>query len=66
MHKKPQKIKIMRKTGGRVAASARSQKRPSREEIREVIAQMKAGRSILNPPGKEKLKIKELINEGRR
>ena len=40
-------------------------RRPSREEIQEVIAQMKAQRSVLNPPGKEKLRIKDLINQGR-
>ena len=40
-------------------------KRPSREQVQKVIARMKAERSILNPPGKEKLKIKDLINEGR-
>ena len=51
---------------GEEAAKLVPAKRPSREDIRESIAQMKAGRSILNPPGKEKLKIKDLINEGRR
>jgi prevent-host-death family protein len=40
-------------------------KKPSREEIQEVIARIKAGRSVLNPPGKEKLSIKDLINQGR-
>ena len=40
-------------------------RRPSREDIQEVIAQMKASRSVLNPPRKEKLRIKDLINEGR-
>jgi prevent-host-death family protein len=37
----------------------------SLEHIQGVIAQMKARRSLLNPPGKEKLKIKDLIIEGR-
>jgi len=40
-------------------------KRPSLEDIRETIAQMKASRSVLNPPGQTKLKIKDLANEGR-
>lgn len=51
---------------GEEAAKLVPAKRPSQQEIQEVIAQMKAGRSILNPPGKEKLKIKDLISEGRR
>jgi prevent-host-death family protein len=50
---------------GEEAAKLVPARRASREEIQEVIAQMKAGRSVLNPPGKEKLKIKDLINEGR-
>jgi len=41
-------------------------KRPSLEEIQEVIASIKASRSVLNPPGKEKLKVRDLANEGRR
>lgn len=41
-------------------------KRPSCEQIQEAIARMKASRTVLNPPGKEKLKIKDLIKEGRR
>jgi prevent-host-death family protein len=40
-------------------------KRPSREEVQQVIEQMKAQRSVLHHPGKEKLKIKDLRNEGR-
>lgn len=40
-------------------------KSPSREEIQSVIAQIKASRTVLNPPGKEKLKLKDLINKGR-
>ncbi|MEW6160370.1 MAG: type II toxin-antitoxin system prevent-host-death family antitoxin [Verrucomicrobiota bacterium] len=51
---------------GEEAAKLVPAKRPSREEVQEAIAQMKASRSILNPPGKEKIKIKELIKEGRR
>jgi len=50
---------------GQEAAKLVPAKRPSREEIQDVIAQMKASRRMLNPPGKEKLKIKDLINEGR-
>jgi prevent-host-death family protein len=38
---------------------------PSREEIQGAIAQLKASRSRLSPPGKPKLRIKDLINEGR-
>ena len=51
---------------GEEAAKLVPAKRPGREEIQEAIARMKAGRSVLNPPGKEKLKIKDLIKEGRR
>jgi prevent-host-death family protein len=51
---------------GEEAAKLVPAKRPSREEVQEAIAQMKASRSILNPPGKEKIKIKELIKGGRR
>lgn len=40
-------------------------KRPSLEDIRHAIAQMKASRSTLNPPGKAKLKTKDLVSEGR-
>jgi prevent-host-death family protein len=40
-------------------------KRPSREEIQEAIAEIKSSRSVLNPRGKEKLEIKDLIG-GRR
>ena len=50
---------------GEEAAKLVPAKRPSREEIQEVIAQMKARRSLLNPRGKEKLQIKDLINKGR-
>jgi len=51
---------------GEEAAKLIPAKRPSREDILRVIANMKAQRSVLNPAGKEKLQIKELINEGRR
>jgi prevent-host-death family protein len=50
---------------GQEAAKLVPARGPSQEHIQEVIAQMKAHRSRLNPPGKEKLKIKDLINEGR-
>jgi prevent-host-death family protein len=50
---------------GEEAAKLVPARRWSREEIQEVIAQMKASRSVLNPPGKEKLKIMDLINEVR-
>jgi len=40
-------------------------KRTSRQEIQEVMARMKASRSVLNPPGKGKLRITDLISEGR-
>lgn len=50
---------------GEEAAKLVPARRPSREDIQEVIAQMKASRSVLNPPRKEKLRIKNLINEGR-
>lgn len=50
---------------GEEAAKLVPVKRPSREQVQEVIARMKAERSVLNPPGQEKLKIRDLINEGR-
>jgi prevent-host-death family protein len=50
---------------GEAAANLVPAKRPSLEQIRVVIARMKAQRSILNPPGKKKLKVKDLIDEGR-
>ena len=49
---------------GAEAAKLVPARKPSREEIQEVIARMKASRSVLNPPRKEKLRIKDLINEG--
>ena len=42
-----------------------NQNKPSREHIQAVIARLKASRSILNPPGKKKLRVKDLIDEGR-
>jgi len=50
---------------GEVAARLVPVNRPSREHIQEVIARLKASRSILNPPGKKKLRVKDLIGEGR-
>lgn len=41
-------------------------KGPSREETQRAIAEIKASRRTLNPPGKKKLKIKDLVNEGRK
>ena len=40
-------------------------RRASLEEIQRTIAEMKADRSVLNPPGQPKLKVKDLVNEGR-
>lgn len=51
---------------GEEAAKLVPAKRPSQEEIQDVIARMRDSRSVLNPPGKEKLRIKDLINEGRK
>ena len=50
---------------GQEAAKLVPARRPSHEAIQDVIARMKASRSVLNPPGKEKLKLKDLMNEGR-
>lgn len=50
---------------GEEAAKLVPARRPSQEEIREVIAQMKATRSLLNPPGKPQLRLLDLIKEGR-
>ncbi|HEX3800670.1 MAG TPA: type II toxin-antitoxin system prevent-host-death family antitoxin [Verrucomicrobiae bacterium] len=35
-------------------------------EVRAAITEMKSRRSILNPPGKPRLSIRDLVNEGRR
>ena len=50
---------------GEVAARLVPVNRPSREDIQAVIARLKASRSTLNPPGKKKLKVKDLVDEGR-
>jgi prevent-host-death family protein len=50
---------------GEEAAKLLPAKRPTLEAIQEIIAQMKASRSTLNPRGRGKLKIKELVNQGR-
>lgn len=50
---------------GEEAAKLVPAKRPSLEEVQRTIAEMKASRSVLNPPGQPRLKIKDLINEGR-
>jgi|RhiMethySRZTD1v2_1073278.scaffolds.fasta_scaffold15537_4 prevent-host-death family protein len=50
---------------GEVAARLVPVNRPSREHIQAAIARLKASRSTLNPPGKKKLEVKDLINEGR-
>ncbi len=39
--------------------------KPSLSEIKAAISEIKAGRITLNPPGKPKLYIKDLINDGR-
>ena len=51
---------------GEEAAKLVPAKGLSREEIQEVIARMKTCRSLLNPPGKERIMIRDLVNEGRR
>jgi prevent-host-death family protein len=50
---------------GEEAAKLVPAKKTSREEIQEVIRQIKQSRTVLNPPGQQKLRIKELISEGR-
>lgn len=40
-------------------------KKPGLEDIHLVVAELKAGRTVLNPPGKKRLKLKDLIDEGR-
>jgi prevent-host-death family protein len=50
---------------GQEAAKLVPARRPNLLEVQEVIARMKASRSVLNPPGKPKLKLTDLINEGR-
>jgi prevent-host-death family protein len=41
-------------------------RRNSLEDVQKAIADIKATRAVLNPPGLPKLRIKDLINEGRR
>ena len=50
---------------GEVTARLVPAKRMGREHIQAVIARMKASRSILNPPGKKKLEVRDLIDKGR-
>jgi prevent-host-death family protein len=38
---------------------------PSLGDVQAAIAEMKSRRITLNPPGKSRLRIKDLINEGR-
>ncbi len=40
-------------------------KRASLEQIQDTIAQMKASRNLLNPPGMPAIKVKDLRSEGR-
>jgi prevent-host-death family protein len=40
-------------------------RRRSLNEIQSAIAEMKSKRMTLNPPGKPRLRLKDLINEGR-
>jgi prevent-host-death family protein len=49
---------------GEEAARLVPSKRLSLEDIQSVIAQMKVSRSVLNPPGEKRLKVKDLVNEG--
>jgi prevent-host-death family protein len=48
------------------AAKLVPSKRLNPEKIAETVAEMKASRKELNPAGMERLKVKDLINEGRR
>ena len=47
------------------AAKLLPAKHPSLEEIQATIARMKATRSVLNPPGQAKIKVKDLVEQGR-
>ena len=40
-------------------------KGPSLGDVQTAIAEMKSRRITLNPPGKPRLRIKDLVNEGR-
>lgn len=51
---------------GEEAAKLVPVKKLSLADIQEAIAQIKSSRSVLNPAGKPKITIKNLINEGRR
>ena len=51
---------------GEEAAKLVPVKKLSLADIQEAIAQIKSSRSVLNPAGKPKIKIKDLITEGRR
>jgi prevent-host-death family protein len=51
---------------GQETANLVPAKRPSLDLIRQTIAEIKESRSVLNPPGKERLKVKDLVNEGRK
>lgn len=53
---------------GEEVANLLPAKRLSLDEIKEAIATMEAlqNQSVLNPPGMPKLKVKDLIAEGRR
>ncbi len=50
---------------GEEAARLVPSKRLSLEDIQSVIAEIKASRSVLNPPGERRLEVKDLVNEGR-
>ena len=50
---------------GEATAKLVPAKRASFEQIQDAIAQMKASRRMLNPPGMPVLKIKDLRSEGR-
>ena len=40
-------------------------KGPSLGDVRAAIIEMKSRRITLNPPGKRKVRVKDLVNEGR-
>jgi prevent-host-death family protein len=50
---------------GEVAARLVPVHTPRREHIQAVIAGLKANRSILNPSGMKKLRVKDLVHAGR-
>lgn len=51
---------------GEEAAKLVPARGPSREDVAGVIEKMKASRSVLNPAGRRRLAVKDMINEGRR